>query len=244
MVRMTCAIAPVAPRRRCWKNIKNNFDAVLLWTPETKAERIKIGRDIQLALKQEKDRTNETAMRPLRKSDNRQIPEYIDRRLRNYRSRYGAYQYDWGIYNERLGIQSRHSSGRNDYSRQRVKPMPSRERNCLREILFPSVNQNKYLNAMWRKGGKQWVYILLINVDVGNKYHPGGIRITHGFAYLISMVWMRWLTLVITGRYRNSYPAKAKKMATLIENWLHLMVGATGMIEIGMKNEGLYSRFT
>ncbi|EIY5703249.1 DUF2737 family protein [Escherichia coli] len=54
--------------------------------------------------------------------------------------------------------------------RQRVKPMPSREE-LLKRNSFPSVNQNKYLNAMWRKGGKQWVYILLINVDVGNKYH-------------------------------------------------------------------------
>ncbi|NYY74551.1 DUF2737 domain-containing protein [Escherichia coli] len=37
--------------------------------------------------------------------------------------------------------------------RQRVKPMPSREE--LLKKFFPSVNQNKYLNAMWRKGGKQ-----------------------------------------------------------------------------------------
>ncbi|EPJ2200488.1 phage anti-RecBCD protein, partial [Escherichia coli] len=47
-------------------------------------------RDIQLALKQEKDRTNETAMRPLRKATIDKFPEYIDPRLRNYRSRYGA----------------------------------------------------------------------------------------------------------------------------------------------------------
>ncbi|MCW7442731.1 DUF2737 family protein [Escherichia coli] len=36
--------------------------------------------------------------------------------------------------------------------RQRVKPMPSRERNYRNS--FPSVNQNKYLNAMWRSGKK------------------------------------------------------------------------------------------
>ncbi|EFG3454230.1 DUF2737 domain-containing protein [Escherichia coli] len=34
--------------------------------------------------------------------------------------------------------------------RQRVKPMPSRE-----ELLKRKVNDNKYLNAMWRKGGNQ-----------------------------------------------------------------------------------------
>ncbi|GAB0913477.1 DUF2737 family protein [Escherichia coli] len=38
--------------------------------------------------------------------------------------------------------------------RQRVKLMPSREE-LLKRNSFPSVNQNKYLNAMWRKGGKQ-----------------------------------------------------------------------------------------
>nr|DAW89231.1 MAG TPA: ERF superfamily protein [Caudoviricetes sp.] len=38
--------------------------------------------------------------------------------------------------------------------RQRVKPMPSREE-LLKRKSFGSVNDNKYLNAMWRKGGKQ-----------------------------------------------------------------------------------------
>lgn len=38
--------------------------------------------------------------------------------------------------------------------RQRVKPMPSREE-LLKRNSFPSVNQNKYLNAMWCKGGSQ-----------------------------------------------------------------------------------------
>ncbi|EOM1599060.1 DUF2737 family protein [Escherichia coli] len=38
--------------------------------------------------------------------------------------------------------------------RQRVKPMPSREE-LLKRNSFPSVNQNKYLNAMLRKGGNQ-----------------------------------------------------------------------------------------
>ncbi len=37
--------------------------------------------------------------------------------------------------------------------RQRVKPMPSREE-LLKRNSFPSVNQNKYLNAMWRSGKK------------------------------------------------------------------------------------------
>ncbi|EER2066489.1 TPA: DUF2737 family protein, partial [Escherichia coli] len=35
----------------------------------------------------------------------------------------------------------------------RVKPMPSREE-LLKRNSFPSVNQNKYLNAMWRSGKK------------------------------------------------------------------------------------------
>ena len=37
--------------------------------------------------------------------------------------------------------------------RQRVKPMPSREE-LLKRNSFPSVNQNKYLNAVWRSGKK------------------------------------------------------------------------------------------
>ncbi|EFD7799404.1 DUF2737 family protein [Escherichia coli] len=37
--------------------------------------------------------------------------------------------------------------------RQRVKLMPSREE-LLKRNSFPSVNQNKYLNAMWRSGKK------------------------------------------------------------------------------------------
>ncbi|ELR6922385.1 DUF2737 family protein [Escherichia coli] len=37
---------------------------------------------------------------------------------------------------------------------QRVKPMPSREE-LLKRNSFCSVNDNKYLNAMWRKGVKQ-----------------------------------------------------------------------------------------
>ena len=38
--------------------------------------------------------------------------------------------------------------------RQRVKPMPSREE-LLKRKEFRFCNQNKYLNAMLRKGGKQ-----------------------------------------------------------------------------------------
>ena len=41
-----------------------------------------------------------------------------------------------------------------DLIRQRVKPMPSREE-LLKRKSFGSVNDNKYLNAMLRKGGKQ-----------------------------------------------------------------------------------------
>ncbi|EFO0064427.1 DUF2737 family protein [Escherichia coli] len=38
--------------------------------------------------------------------------------------------------------------------RQRVRPMSSREE-LLKRNSFGSVNDNKYLNAMWRKGGDQ-----------------------------------------------------------------------------------------
>ncbi|HHA5162861.1 phage anti-RecBCD protein [Escherichia coli] len=75
------------------ENIKNIFDTFIDLPPETKAER-KYRRDIQLAEKQEKDRINETAMRPLRKATIDKFPEYIDPRLRNYRSRYGAISND------------------------------------------------------------------------------------------------------------------------------------------------------
>ncbi|ECS0595349.1 DUF2856 family protein [Salmonella enterica] len=75
------------------ENIKNNIDAFLALPPETKAER-KYRRDIQLAEKQEKDRINETAIRPFRKATYTHFPEYIDPRLRNYRSRYGAISND------------------------------------------------------------------------------------------------------------------------------------------------------
>ncbi|MCQ3622063.1 DUF2856 family protein, partial [Salmonella enterica subsp. enterica serovar Indiana] len=54
----------------------------------------KYRRDIQLAEKQEKDRINETAIRPFRKATYTHFPEYIDPRLRNYRSRYGAISND------------------------------------------------------------------------------------------------------------------------------------------------------
>lgn len=74
-------------------NIKNIFDTFLSLTPETKAER-KYRRDIQLAEKQEKDRINETSIRPFRKATYTHFPEYIDPRLRNYRSRYGAISND------------------------------------------------------------------------------------------------------------------------------------------------------
>ncbi|HGB5010011.1 TPA: phage anti-RecBCD protein, partial [Salmonella enterica subsp. diarizonae serovar 61:r:-] len=70
------------------ENIKNNLDAFLALPPETKAER-KYRRDIQLAEKQEKDRINETAIRPFRKATYTKFIE-IDPRLRDYRSRYGA----------------------------------------------------------------------------------------------------------------------------------------------------------
>ncbi|EAT8296926.1 DUF2856 family protein [Salmonella enterica subsp. enterica] len=74
------------------ENIKNNLDAFLALPPEKKAKR-KYRRDIQLAEKQEKDRINETAIRPFSKATYTHFPE-IDPRLRNYRSRYGAISND------------------------------------------------------------------------------------------------------------------------------------------------------
>ncbi len=115
------------------ENIKNNFDAFLALTPETKAERM-YRRDIQLALKQEKDRTNETAMRPLRKAT-------IDKFL-NISTRacvITAHAMALSVMTEEFTMRGlAYNPGilpAEMIIRQRVKPMPSRE-NCLREILF------------------------------------------------------------------------------------------------------------
>ncbi len=62
------------------ENIKNNLDAFLALPPETKEER-KYRRDIQLAEKQEKDRINETSIRPFRKST--YLIGYFDPQLRS-----------------------------------------------------------------------------------------------------------------------------------------------------------------
>lgn len=48
--------------------------------------------------------------------------------------------------------------------RQRVKPMPSREE-LLKRNSFGSVNDNKYLNAMWRKR-RQPVSVTVEKIDV------------------------------------------------------------------------------
>ncbi len=45
----------------------------------------------------------------------------------------------------------------------------------------------------------------------GQQYHLLECRITHGFAYLISMVWMRWLKLVITAIPQQLLRRKQRK---------------------------------
>ena len=121
------------------ENIKNIFDTFIDLPPETKAERM-YRRDIQLALKDEKDRTNETSIRPFRKACvitahamalSVMTEEFTMRGL----------AYNPGILPAEMII------------RQRVKPMPSREE-LLKRKSFGSVNDNKYLNAMWRSGKK------------------------------------------------------------------------------------------
>ena len=85
------------------ENIKNNFDAFLALTPnydrimslpqETKEEK-EFRHCIWLAEKEERERIYQTSIRPFRKATYTNFPEYIDPRLRNYRSRYGAISND------------------------------------------------------------------------------------------------------------------------------------------------------
>lgn len=101
--------------------------------------------------------------------------------------------------------------------RQRVKPMPSREE-LLKRNSFPSVNQNKYLNAMWRKGGKQLVYV--IDKRRRGQQIPSVEMPNHTWFCVLDIDGMD--TLVDTRHYcdtATATPAKAKKMAALIENW-------------------------
>lgn len=101
--------------------------------------------------------------------------------------------------------------------RQRVKPMPSRE-GLLKRNSFPSVNQNKYLNAMWRKGGKQLVYV--IDKRRRGQQIPSVEMPNHTWFCVLDIDGMD--TLVDTRHYcdtATATPAKAKKMAALIENW-------------------------
>ncbi len=70
--------------------------------------------------------------------------------------------------------------------RQRVKPMPSREE-LLKRNSFPSVNQNKYLNAMWRSG-KKMKQMSLIEMDgfLKGKCIPSDLKVNETNAeYLV-----------------------------------------------------------
>lgn len=117
--------------RRCSGNsvsevldkFRKNYDRIMSLPQETKEEK-EFRHCIWLAEKEERERIYQTSIRPFRKATYTHFPEYIDPRLRNYRSRYGAISNDWGIYHERTCIQSRHSSGRNDYS-------PTRKANAI-----------------------------------------------------------------------------------------------------------------
>lgn len=92
MVRMTRAAVPAIPYRRCWIN-SENYDLIMSLPQETKEEK-EFRHCIWLAEKQERDRIYQTSIRPFRKATYTHFPEYIDQRLRNYRSRYGAISND------------------------------------------------------------------------------------------------------------------------------------------------------
>lgn len=117
--------------RRCSGNsvsevldkFRKNYNRIMSLPQETKEEK-EFRHCIWLAEKEERERIYQTSIRPFRKATYTHFPEYIDPRLRNYRSRYGAISNDGGIYYERTCIQSRHSSGRNDYS-------PTRKANAI-----------------------------------------------------------------------------------------------------------------
>lgn len=66
----------------------------LMSLPQETKEEKEFRHCIWLAEKEERERIYQTSIRPFRKATYTQFPEYIDPRLRNYRSRYGAISND------------------------------------------------------------------------------------------------------------------------------------------------------
>ncbi|EEV6492468.1 phage anti-RecBCD protein [Escherichia coli] len=87
--------------RRCSGNsvsevldkFRKNYNRIMSLPQETKEEK-EFRHCIWLAEKQERERIYQTSIRPFRKATYTNFPEYIDPRLRNYRSRYGAISND------------------------------------------------------------------------------------------------------------------------------------------------------
>lgn len=81
--------------RRCSGNsvsevldkFRKNYDRIMSLPQETKEEK-EFRHCIWLAEKEERERIYQTSIRPFRKATYTHFPEYIDPRLRNYRSRY------------------------------------------------------------------------------------------------------------------------------------------------------------
>ncbi len=146
--------------RRCSGNsvsevldkFRKNYDRIMSLQQETKEEK-EFRHCIWLAEKEERERIYQTSIRPFRKATYTNFPELLTRAcvitahamalsVMTEEFTMRGLAYNPGILPAEMII------------RQRVKPMPSREE-LLKRNSFPSVNQNKYLNAMWRKGGNQ-----------------------------------------------------------------------------------------
>lgn len=144
--------------RRCSGNsvsevldkFRKNYDRIMSLPQETKEEK-EFRHCIWLAEKEERERIYQTSIRPFRKATYTHFLKLtracviIDHAMalsvmtEEFTMR--GLAYNPGILPAEMII------------RQRVKPMPSREE-LLKRNSFPSVNQNKYLNAMWRSGKK------------------------------------------------------------------------------------------
>ena len=150
MVRMTRAAVPAIPYRRCWINSEK-------LRPDNVAtagnERGKGVSPLHMACREEeRDRIYQTSIRPFRKATYTHFLNISTRdcvitahamalSVMTEEFTMRGLAYNPGILPAEMII------------RQRVKPMPSREE-LLKRNSFPSVNQNKYLNAMLRSGKK------------------------------------------------------------------------------------------
>lgn len=74
-------------------NFRKNYDLIMSLPPETKEEKA-LRHCIWLAEKEESERIYQTSIRPFRKPEIDKFPEYIDPRMRDFRSRYGAVSND------------------------------------------------------------------------------------------------------------------------------------------------------